>query len=114
MQSDEARLTTEVADVQSFRDPRSGQPTSVDRNSVDVPGSSTSVDIDVASQTGLVLGVSYEEDTLDGVKAGSGQPLQGVDGSGGSLGVSLEEETVTGVGGEGRLDFAYDISRTRS
>jgi hypothetical protein len=59
-----------------------------------------------------VFGVTDEEDTLDGIKGVSGQPFQGVDGSGGSLRVTLKVETVSRVRGEGRGDLPDDVGGT--
>ena len=59
-----------------------------------------------------MFGVTDEEDTLDGVKGVSGQPFQGVDGSGGSLRVTLKVETVSRVRGEGRGDLPDDVGGT--
>lgn len=97
------------ADVQSLGDPVAWDATERCGEPVDVQSGCASVVVDVAGETGLVLGIPDEEDTFYSVEGSSGDLRHGVDGCGGTLGVSLEDEAFVGIGGERRVDLVDDL-----
>lgn len=68
-------FTHKVADVESLGYPVGGDTTGKGGQTVDVQSGGTAVDVLVASETGSVLWVADEEDTLDGGKGSTGESL---------------------------------------
>lgn len=101
--------TYESANIHSLGNPVLGDGAKEDGEAVDILGSRTAVDVDVAGQAGLVHGVADEEGALDGVEAGARQAAHGVDGGGGALGVALEDEALVRVGPQGGRDLVDDV-----
>lgn len=81
------------------------------RETVDISSGCAAVVVYVAGQPRLVLWVTDEEDTLDGVEVGSSELRQGVHGSSGTLRVAFEDEAFVRRGGEGSLDLVDDLVR---
>ena len=104
-----ANAISESAHIHGLGNPSRGNTAKQSRKSIDVLGGGAAVGVDIAGETGTVLWVADEEDSLDGVHVGAGELGHGVDGGGGALGVALEDEAHVGVGAEGGLDLVDNL-----
>jgi hypothetical protein len=105
-----ANTISESANIHGLGNPSGGNSTEQSRQTVYVLGGGAAIGVDIAGETGTVLWVADEEDTLDCVHGGAGETGHGVYGGGGALGVALEDEAHVGVGAEGRGDLVDDLN----
>jgi hypothetical protein len=105
------RKTYGSANIQSLRDEtrRNAVGAVVLRDTVEVASGGAAIAVDIARQTGLVQGVTDEEDTLDSSALSAGKLDQRIDSCSGALRVSLKDEALVRVALEAALDVVDDV-----
>lgn len=58
-----------------------------------------------------MLRIPNEEDALDGIRTGTTEPGESVDGCSGALRVALQDEALGGTAGEGGCDVVDNLCR---
>jgi hypothetical protein len=104
------RMVTYIsANVQCLADPGGRNTAHEDGKTVNVLGGSAAGGVNVASQAGLVVRVTDEEDTLDRIECGTSKLGHGVNGGCCTLRVSFKDETSVGVGLQSSVDLVDDL-----
>lgn len=90
-------MTYVSADVQSLANPVGRNATDKDCETIDILGGSSTIGVDIASQTRLVVRVTNEENTLDCVERSTSELRHSVNGGCSTLRISLKDEAHVGV-----------------
>jgi hypothetical protein len=102
-------VTYVSADIQGLANPVGRNATNEDGEAIDVLGGSSTIGVDIASQTRLVVGVANEEDTLDGVECSTGELGHSINGSCSTLRISLEDEAHVGIRLQSSVHLVDDL-----
>jgi hypothetical protein len=106
-------ITYVFADIQGLGDPVGWNTTGeCCAQTIDVARRGTTVRVNVTGQSTLVIGISNQKDTANGVEGSSCDLRQGVGGGSGPLGVSFQDEAFAGVGTQARVDTANDLNKS--
>jgi len=116
------------ADITSFWDPARGDSAKLVRKTINIQSGSAAVVINliqalvtsvsssecgkypyIASQATTVLGITNEENTLDGVEGSAGQLGKSIDSGSGALRVAFEDEAFVRVGSKSRCNVVHDL-----
>lgn len=103
------QVTYVSADIQGLANPVGRNATKQHGETIDILGGSSTVGVDVASQTRLVMRVANEEDTLDGVECSTSELGHSVDGGCSTLRISLKDEAHVGISLQASVDLIDDL-----
>lgn len=81
-------------------------------DTVVIQGRGATVGVNIACESGRVVRVSNEEDSLDGGEGCTGELGQCCNSGCGSLAVALEDKAGVGAGLEGVLDLSDDLAKS--
>jgi hypothetical protein len=97
------------ADIQCLADPFGRDATDENSKAIDVLSGRTAVGVNVAGQARLVMRVSDEENTLDGVESGTVKLGHSVNGGCSTLRVSFKDVAHVGVGLQSGINLVNDL-----
>jgi hypothetical protein len=102
-------VTYVSADIKCLANPVGRNATNEDGETIDIFGGSSTVGVDVTSQTRLVVGVSDEENTLDRVERSTSELGHSVNGGCSTLRISFKDEAHVGVGLQSSVHLVDDL-----
>jgi hypothetical protein len=102
-------VTYVSADIQGLANPVGRNATNKDGETIDILGGSSTIGVDIASQTRLVVRVANEEDTLDRVECSTSKLGHGVNGGCSTLRISFKDEAHVGVRLQSSVDLIDDL-----